>query len=97
MSAIDAETCSSLNLETRGLKWVLGPTNREPELKPTFSCALAFEAHTRVTARGFEWPDIIEVFTFDLPARPFNAVIGMDLLGKGILTVTRVEAVQFDF
>jgi hypothetical protein len=96
-SGIDAEICNGLALRQQNLKQVLFANTVRAELRPSFTGALEFALDTRASDARRAWPDLVEFLSFDLSGRSFKAVIGMDILGRGILTVTRGAAVEFLF
>lgn len=96
-SAVDREIAVHLNLQSLGQKRVRFPNMVQEELRPSYLCALAFAPHARASTERHDWPDLQEVLAFNLAARPFEAVIGMDVLSKGTLTITNGQSVQFTF
>ena len=96
VSLLDARVVRSLNLRRYGEVRLLFPDRTELVIRPTYLCGLSF-ARSYAADSFIEWPDLWEVAPFEPDARGFNAVLGMDVLTKGDLSLVRTGAVTFDF
>ncbi len=94
--AIDERLRIDLALPQQGVKQVLYPGMTIPEFRPAFVVSMAYHAHYTPGSPRHDWPDLIGALAFDLAGRSFQAVIGMDTLSKGKLTIGGGE-VSFEF
>ena len=95
--ALDETVCLELGLEGLGLVEFLGAGMDHPLMVTKFGCSLSFFPDHRV-AKLAEWPDIVSLSGVRLHGRPYQAVLGMDVIAKGKLTIENEgQAIRFEF
>ena len=96
-SAVSVDLAQKLALPIVGSRPVLYPNMSATEFAPTYVCDLSFFKSFSDTSAPVPWPDYLEVLAFDLTGRRFQAVIGMDILRHGTLTLEKAGSVAFNF
>lgn len=96
-SAIDEEVRLRLALRQQSVKQVLYPNMTDAEFRPAFAASLELCEHPSDGSKIHAWGDALELLAFDLSGRRFQLVLGMDVLGRGKLTVTGTGLVSFDY
>ena len=96
-SAVSVDLANELTLPNVGSRPVLFPNMSATEFAPTYACELSFFKAFSDTSAPVPWPDCLEVLAFDLTDRRFDAVIGMDILRYGTLTLEKSGSVAFCF
>lgn len=84
-------------LMEQSVKRVLYPNMTEPEFRSVCACSLGFFEHYSAGSKRHAWGDVVDVLSFNLSGRAFQAVVGMDVLGKGVLTIENGVAVSFRY
>jgi len=96
-SAIHSAIQSDFMLNSQSTKRLMTPEMTAPEFRPVFPIELHFCETPKDTQSLIEWPDLLDVLTFNLSNRHYKAVIGMDVLQKGKLEIDGNGSVQFSF
>ena len=95
-SVIDLSIQRSLMLRQQATAPVLFPNMAQESYHPTYTCKLLLSEYARNDCRFHEWKDWPEVLAFDLSARLFKVVIGMDILAETELEMTK-DVVRLKF
>lgn len=96
-SVIDASIQRELALLSQNMKQVLFPNMASPEHYPAYPCEIFLNETFQADSRLHPWPDLVDMLALDLSGRAFQAVIGMDMIRQGDLTIQKSGAVAFKF
>ena len=96
VSLIDGGIASALRLPADGSIPLVFPNSEAPELRPAFRGALSLARDATVTA-SLPWPVLVRLASFAAGRRPFQMILGMDILARGDLTLEPSRAVTFSF
>lgn len=95
--AIDAGVQTALMLPQQSVKQVIYPNMTDTVFSPAFTCAFGLMEHYSAGSKCHEWADLLEVLTFDLQGRVYQAVLGMDLLAWTCLSLDEAKSLSIRF
>ena len=95
-SFVGGKTARQLGLSSSGKRLVRFGGDGEAMPKDRFVCEFAF-VRTSPDGEPVPWPDLLLATEFDASNRPFDLILGMDVISHGELTLSRGETLSFRF